>query len=161
MTAAADPHAPVTPEEFLELFPEFRDVPLPVVKNELDASMTKQNKREWGQYWREAVMKKAAHELAIRFKIAAAAADAGANNPAAIGFSTAKSASPGGLSESAQMPAWMTGDDVLDSYYGRTFFGQQYLVLLIEVISPAKAVLSPLIGMRGPNPVSGYRSMTS
>ena len=161
MTAALDPYAPVTVAEFLAIFPEFAGVPVPAIQFQLDLSMKKQNKREWGQYWREAVLLETAHALALRFNIAAAAAAAGINNPTAIGFATSMSASPGSLSQSAQMPAWMTGDDELDSYYGRTFFGQQYLVLLIQVIGAGKVVVSPQVGMRGPNPLEGYRSITS
>lgn len=161
MTAAPNPYAPITVTEFLAIFPEFTSVAEPAIQFQLGLSMKKQNKLEWGQYWREAVLLETAHALAIRFNIAAAAAAEGINNPNAVGFATSMSASPGGLSQSAQMPAWMTGDDKLDSYYGRTFYGQQYLVLIIQVIGAGKVVVSPQIGVRGPNPLAGYRRITS
>ena len=161
MTAAPDSNTPVTMIEFQGIFPEFATVPEPAIQFQLDLSMKKQNRVEWEQYWREAVMLEAAHNLALRFNVSAEAAAAHINNPTAVGFATSMSASPGGLSQSAQMPGWMTGDDELDSYYGRTFFGQQYLILLIQVIGAGKVVFSPQIGRRGPNPLEGYRSITS
>lgn len=141
--------AGVTVAQFRKIFPEFAEVSNEAIGFEINLGEKKQNRATWGQYWKEAVMLSVAHSLALRFNVAGGAADAGMNNPnAGIGFTTSRSASPSSLSEGSQMPAWMTGDDILDSYYGRTMYGQRYLVLMIEVIPAGAAVISPQVGMR-------------
>lgn len=155
-----DPFAPVTVREFRKIYPEFAGVGDGAIAFRLNLCMKKQNKQAWQQYWREAVILDTAHRLALRYNITAGAVANGIRNPNAVGFATSLSASPGSLSQSATVPAWMTGEDELDSFYGQTLYGQEYLVLLIEVIPPVDVVISPQIHReRAVTP--GYRSIIS
>lgn len=160
MSATANPYAPVTAADFLGPFEEFGGIKEAAIQFQLDLSNMKQKKAEWKQYWRFAVMLETAHELAVQYDVSAACAALGKQDPYGVGFATSTSASPSSLSQSNAIPAWMTGDSEVDSNYGRTLYGQRYLALLNQVISPVDVVISPQISSQavlGP----GYRSITS
>ncbi len=135
----------VQPEELLAAFPEFGEVPVEAVRFQLALAAKKQSRAAWGGYWRFAVILAAAHELSLSYDVAAGLAGAGKKDAATVGFTTAVSAAPGSLSESMAFPAWMTGDDVIDSHYGRSAYGRQYLLMLIEVVPGGSLVVSPQI----------------
>jgi hypothetical protein len=145
----ANDFAPVTVEEFLAVFGEFGDVPQAAVQFRLDLAM-KQDKAEWGDYWRQAVMLMAAHALALRFNLSEKAAESGRMNPYMTGLATSQSASPSSLSQSFQLPAGALGDDPFTVWMYRTAYGQEWLALLIMVIPPGGVVRSPPITGRMP-----------
>lgn len=160
MTATANPFAPVTVPDFLAVFKEFAGIDESALQFQLDLSNMKQNKQAWDRYWRFAVMLESAHELAVLYDVSGAAEENGKNDPKGVGYTTSVSASPSSLSQSESIPAWMTGDDAVDSYYGRTLYGQRYLALMNQVISPAGVVISPQISAQAALG-RGYRSLTS
>lgn len=134
--------APVTIEEFLAEFPEFSALPSAVVEAQLNRAMRAMNKAEWADFWRDAVKLLAAHTLATRYNISARAAELGKRSAYSAGFATSQSASPGRLSVSKQLPAWMTGDDPFVSWMAATDYGQEWLALLVMVIPPVGVVWS-------------------
>lgn len=157
MTAAPADFSPVTVEEFLAAYPEFKELEESAVQFQLDLENMDQNKSAWKRYWRFAVILATGHALALDYDISAGLAASGKKNPIEAGVVTSQSAGPSSLSESRSLASWMTGDDILDSNYGRTTYGQRYLTLLIRVIPPAGVVYSPPIGSAGAcGP--GYRS---
>lgn len=142
----SNPHAPVTVEEFLESFPVFVSIPSGAVRFQVELANMEQSQSAWGLYWRYAVMLSVAHALATLYDISAAADKEGLLDPNDAGVATSVSAGHGSLSIGSSAPAWMTGDDVLDSEYGRTWWGRQYLMLLIKHIPAGRVVISPQIG---------------
>lgn len=157
----ANDFSPVTPKEFVKIFPEFKGIAIPAITFQLELSMQKNNQTVWGEYWRFAVILETAHELAVQYNIVAGLAEAGKNGMTSTGFVSSESVGPSSMSRSTQAPSWMTGDDVLDSYYGRTWYGQRYLGLLIVAIPPGKVVMSPPITRQGTMTRPGYRSVTA
>lgn len=128
---------------FAEALPEFAAIPESAVVFQLDLAVETLCERALGKWWQYAVFLRAAHYLALRYPVAAAAGEAGLN-PGLVssGTATSVSASTGGLSQSMSQTAMVSGDSAIEADFARTGYGLQYLSLLDQIIAPGQVVYS-------------------
>ena len=108
---------------FRALYPEFNDVTDATVTLYIESSKEVLSEQNWGRCWSKAVLLLAAHDLKLSLERQAGFSP---DTPSAAGALT--SASAGGLSVGFGYAEFFTRT-ASNSYYSKTPYGQEYLVL--------------------------------
>jgi hypothetical protein len=114
--------------EFVAQYPEFATLQQAVVESRLSLSSRILSKRAWGDFFSDAIGLDTAHNLAIQ---AAAGATPTGGFQGAVG--PVSSVSAAGISTSFNTPSVDVANKS-DSWYMKTSYGQQFLLLRDQVI---------------------------
>ena len=134
---------PYTREDFIAEYPEFTDVPAPLVDRQFKHSALMLNSGVWGRWYTMAQGLRVAHYLALSHDISGKCSELGMRSPYDVGTANSKSASTSSLSVSTTVSAMLSSDDPIVADFARTTYGMQYLNLLHTVIPAGLVVYSP------------------
>lgn len=123
----------ITPtiEQFLDEYPEFSDTRTATVESRLAQSIKLLEPGVWDDFYAEAVMLDAAHNLAMK----AVASQPGGMGSLQGAAGPLTSVSVGGISTSFATPEW-DGKSRSENWYMKTSYGQEFLRLRASVVAP-------------------------
>ena len=116
--------------DFLEAFPQFGNVDGGLVQSALDFSARLLSASAWGEFYSDAVMLDAAHNLFFDSQLA----NGKVNSAAQLAVGTISSVSAAGMSTSFNSVGSSGKNSHADDWYNKTVYGQKFLRLRQSVI---------------------------
>lgn len=127
---------------FLQIYPEFSDVPQAAVEYELGLANRLLSDYSWGEYRNDALYLRAAHYLGVKFNIGLALKTRGMNGTSSA-LTTSMAASNASLSKGSALNAFVTSENPIWADFGRTTYGLEYLSLQAQCMEYGKVIKSP------------------